>query len=82
MATRRNIVLCAEDTDAAAHACEWVLQSVHRDEDVLHLVSVQGTKMFRIPKNLQSLICVLQPLKQAHCSHSTSPRRRYMSSRA
>ena len=37
---RRTLVICAEDTPAAAHACEWVVQDVYREGDKLHLIYV------------------------------------------
>lgn len=40
MATGRNILICAEDTDAAALACQWAVDHVLREGDKLHLAYV------------------------------------------
>lgn len=37
---KRSIVICAEDTPAAAYACNWAVDHLYREGDVFHLVYV------------------------------------------
>jgi len=37
---KRSIVICAEDTPAAADACAWAVREAYREGDVLHLAYV------------------------------------------
>ncbi|KFM23240.1 hypothetical protein F751_3431 [Auxenochlorella protothecoides] len=37
---KRNLVLCAEDTEAASRACKWLLESVYKENDVVHFIYV------------------------------------------
>lgn len=39
-APRRNLFVCAEDTAASAAACEWALQNLYCEGDVLHMTYV------------------------------------------
>lgn len=34
---RRRLVVCADDTPAAAEALSWALDTVYREGDVVHL---------------------------------------------
>lgn len=37
---KRNIVICAEDTDNAAGACKWAIKAFYEEGDKFHLVYV------------------------------------------
>ena len=37
---KRSVVICAEDTHAAAMACDWAVDELYREGDVFHLVYV------------------------------------------
>jgi nucleotide-binding universal stress UspA family protein len=42
---RRNLVVCAEDTAAAATACRWVVDHMYKEGDRLHLLYVVKAMM-------------------------------------
>ncbi len=35
---KRTLLVCAEDTPQAAAACEWALNNIYQEGDVVHLV--------------------------------------------
>jgi len=37
---KRSILICAEDTEGAAAACQWAVREVYREGDVFHLAYV------------------------------------------